>query len=358
MRVLVAPADTEGCGHYRLIWPARAVGAALVLPGEPWVKARYRETPAGPRIHSLVEVPEVDVVVMQRCAYRDTADIVPHLQAAGIAVVVDVDDDFTCIQSGNVAHDHYDPALSPDRNYEHLLRACQAADLVTVSTPALARRYGQHGRVAVLPNCVPARYLSEHGLRRMAGRGEGPLTKLRVGWSGSLETHPGDLEVAAGSIGAVVRVRQAHTLFHTIGTGKGVKEALGLPHSTATGWVDLAQYPTALAHLDVGVVPLQRCAFNRAKSWLKGLEMAAVGVPFVASALPEYERLARLGAGRLAARPVDWERELSALVCSPAMRDDLRAAGHDVAREWTYERRGHLWAEVWERAAARRKVLA
>lgn len=355
-RVLVAPADTEGCGHYRLIWPARACGFDVIMPSETWIRAEFEETPDGPRIRRLLEAPDVDVLVMQRTAHRDTADLVPLFQAEGIAVVIDVDDDFTCIDPGNTAHDVYDPALSPDRNWEHLLRACEQADLVTCSTPALARRFGRAGNAKILPNCIPARYLEQHRLRILGGRGENPLTKLRVGWTGSVDTHPGDLEVTGGAVGAVTRRRSSHVLFHTVGTGQGVKAALGIGTSSATGWVPLEQYPTAVAHLDVGIVPLRHHAFNRAKSWLKGLEMAALGVPFIASPLPEYERLARMGAGVLAARPADWERELTALLSSPARRDDLRAAGMDVARDWTYEQNAERWAQAWTNA--RRKVAA
>ena len=48
------------------------------------------------------------------------------------------------------------------------------ADLVTCSTDAL-RRYATHGRVAVLRNCVPERYLSITAKR----------TGQTVGWGGA-----------------------------------------------------------------------------------------------------------------------------------------------------------------------------
>ena len=62
-------------------------------------------------------------------------------------------------------------------------------------------------------------------------------------------------------------------------------------------------YTSSVAELGVGLVPLLDSAFNRAKSWLKGLEYAALGVPFVASPTPEYVKLAGLGAGLLADDP-------------------------------------------------------
>src|SRR5689334_24701002 len=46
-------------------------------------------------------------------------------------------------------------------------------------------------------------------------------------------------------------------------------------------------WPRALSALGIGLAPLADSTFNRAKSWLKPLEMAAVGVPCVMSALPD-----------------------------------------------------------------------
>jgi len=307
----------------------------------------------------IATLPEADVVVLQRAAQRTQAEMIPHLQAAGIAVVIDVDDDFSAIPPDNVAHQHYDPERSPHRNHEHLEAACDLADLVTCATPALAHRYAPHGRFAVLPNCVPERYLQERQVRRLAGRAWDSTVKLKVGWTGSLDTHPGDLEVTQGAVGRVLKEYESVSYFRTIGTGKGVREALKLHRGdNASGWLPIDLYPRALVDLDIGIVPLRRCAFNRAKSWLKGLEMAALGVPFVASHTPEYERLAKLGAGRLAARPQDWERELRALLQSPALRDDVAARGMQVAREFTIEKNSWRWLDAWSRAHAIRRTAA
>ncbi len=71
------------------------------------------------------------------------------------------------------------------------------ADLVTVTTPALAERYGSHGRVKVLPNLVPASYfdIPTHAPRKVSPT---------VGWTGSVVTHVGDLDVMGGVIPGVL----------------------------------------------------------------------------------------------------------------------------------------------------------
>lgn len=342
MKVHVYAADDSGCGKYRLRWPAAACGDDVV---DRWGCSDFGEALIEDRggKHTVVAggiVPDCDVVVLQRPLVSTRLALIDFLQANGVAVVVDVDDDFSALDPRNVAWKDCHPGHSPDRNWHWLKRACASADLVTVSTPALAKRYGAHGRVAVLRNCIPQRYLSES-----RDDHEG----VYVGWSGSLDTHPGDLQTTRGAIADVGR--KYGSRFAVIGTGRGVADALdldGIPH--ASGWVDIERYPEALAQLDVGIVPLADTKFNQAKSWLKGLEMAAVGVPFVASPLPEYDRLAKLGAGKLASSRKDWVAEVGLLVRSATRRAELAARGRQVAQQWTIERHAERWLSAWSEA--------
>lgn len=355
MKILVCPADRGGCGHYRLIWPAEALAAeghdVVVLDEKDTLARGYYG--AGDELVAI-DPPECDVVVLQRVLRRDIFELIPFLQAAGIAVVVEVDDDFTNIDPRNVAYNESQPS-NPEKNYEWLLRACALADLVTVSTPALAGVFAPHGRVAVLENCVPERYLQEPAHRLFKGETWKPGKKLRLGWSGATNTHPGDLDVTSGAVQRVMDRHRGYVTTYIIGAGVGVQDALGLREEPqASGWRALKDYPRTLAQLDLGIVPLRRCTFNRSKSWLKGLEMAAVGVPFVASSTPEYERLAKLGAGRLAARPHDWERELSRLIRDDGFRKDQIAQGREVAKLHTIERNAPRWLSAWTEARALR----
>lgn len=91
-------------------------------------------------------------------------------------------------------------------------------------------------------------------------------------------------------------------------------------------------------------------SFVSHNSWLKPLEYAAVGVPWVASPRAEYRALHALGVGALAEKPRDWYREIRRLVDDPIRRVDMSQAGRAVARELTVERGAHLWWEAWTRA--------
>lgn len=344
MRVAAYPADLGGCGMYRVIWPAEALvaqGADIDLvhpddPAERQIQGAWDSDGPGRRLVDVV-APDADVVVLQRPLTDVLAQAIPLLQAKGVKIVVEIDDDFETISPRNVSWRVLHPKESPRRNWLHLRQACDQADLVVVSTPALAARYGRHGRVAVVPNLVPARYLG------LAGQ---PRDGVFVGWSGSLATHPDDLQVTGGGVGRAIARTGAR--FAVVGTGKGVQGALGLPEPPlACGWVPIDDYPTALAQLDVGVVPLELSAFNEAKSWLKGLELSAVGVPFVASPTGPYRDLVALGAGVLAERPREWEGVLKRLILDAGWRAELAARGRETAARLTIEAGCDRWWDAW-----------
>lgn len=340
MRVVVHPADDGGCGRYRLRWPAEALAAQghdVAVEFEHAYRGVMQPSVFGDRLVALADPVEADVVVLQRPLKRETVELIAALQDQGVAVVVEVDDDFHALHRRNPAWTETHPGRDRDKNRDWLALACQRADLVTVTTPALAERYGHHGRVRVLPNCVPERYLSL--LTK-------PKERLTLGWSGSVVTHPGDLDQAKGAVQPVLDQHDA--AFHVVGTGEGVQRALALrDEPTATGWLPIEDYPSGLADLDVGIVPLRASEFNEAKSWLKGLEMAAVGVPFVATPTSPYRSLVAEGAGWLAGTAGSWTSMVGALCASTGLRAHMAGKGREVAARWTVEGRAWQWMEAW-----------
>jgi hypothetical protein len=344
-----------GCGHYRCIWPARAAiadGAPidLVMPDEPaerqlramWLEVGDRRTLQG------VEHPGADVVVLQRPLDDFLALAVPHLQAKGVRVVVEIDDDFDAISPRNVSWASVDPARNPRRNRNWLRQACLTADLVVCSTPALARRYAPHGRGRVVRNRVPAHYLE---IERETH------DDVAVGWSGSVDTHPDDLQVCGGGVARALRATGA--TFGVVGTGRGVKRRLGLPtEPLASGWLPIEAYPRALAQLDIGIVPLEITPFNEAKSCLKMMEMAALGVVPIGSPTAENRWLYSAGIGLLAGSPRHWEGQIKELAGDPARLAEVAAATRERMAALTIEANAFEWAEAWASAVEQPRRVA
>jgi len=360
VKVQVHPSDIGGCGHYRMIWPGHALANAgyeveVVHPERPKpfdLEMRDVLFPDGtlrPTINRLVTVPDADVIVIQRPLRRLMADVIPFLQQAGVAVVVELDDDFAALSQRNSAWEMANGKVDLDRHWRHLLRACQLADRVTCTTPAIAARYADHGRVSVIPNYVPEEYLSIAARR--------PPGTPQLGWSGVLHTHPHDLLAARPAINSLVR--QGLAEFTVVGSGEGVAEQLVIPSINALGWAPLPEYPERLQQIDVGVVPLELSAFNEAKSWLKGLEFAAVGVPFLASPTGPYRQLAALGIGTLCDSPKHWQAHAKRLLSSSSHRLTEGALHRSRVRSngLTVEERAGEWWAAWLLAANHRAAL-
>lgn len=342
MRVVVHPADTGGCGHLRLMWPAEALAARghdveIALPGMQDTIGFSVARVGGKAAVKLIHAPDCDVLVLQRTLDWKWKLLIPQLRAGGIRVVVDLDDDFRAVRADHVTYWRIHPRESPGENVEHLDAALAAADLVTVTTDALAWRYRKL-KPLVVPNCVPAHYLSIGVAKESA--------LPTVGWPGVVSTHPGDLNVLRGALR--MACQRAPFRFKVIGELDGVAEAAGwnarIDHQP---YVTMDRYAYELAKLDVGIVPLAQHPFNEAKSWLKGLEMAAVGVPFVASPTTPYQQLAREGAGVLAADPKRWAQAIGALVSDRAWRAEVTARGRETAARWTIEGNAWRWEQAW-----------
>lgn len=340
-RVLVMPIDDAGCGNYRLRFPAGILSAEgydvtvdAMGPGAYWDRTYTR-------VIGLSDIKGADIFVTQRPTNICTYDTIRHLLSIGVKVVVDVDDRLDRVHRTHAGYNGFNGLYE---SHEILDDCCKIADLVTCTTPALLDRYG-YGHGVVLPNLIPAKYLDLWAMPR-------PNT---LGWSGFVGTHPGDLEMTGTAIQqAIDRNRPAGVLagspwtVHIVGTGENVRQAARLrDEPSVSGVVPFDLYPQTLGEISVGMVPLVASEFNAAKSCLKMMEFAAVGVPVVASPTPDNVRLHRLGVGLLAPSRRKWVEQLSRLMGSSGYRDELAGSGRQAVAGLTYEQHADRWWQAW-----------
>lgn len=221
------------------------------------------------------------------------------------------------------------------------MRACAAATMVTTSTPALLKRYAPHGRGRVLYNCVPKVMtdivpVPEYGV---------------VGWTGTYKTHSDDPQVVGT---AMTRIQREGYRFKMIGPAYGIRSAFQLDDEPmATELMVIGDYPHEVKKLQVGIAPLNDTRFNAAKSWLKMLEFAALGVACVGSPRAEYTRIHNMGVGLLANNPREWYRHVRRLLEDEPLRTELTERGRQVVRErLTIEDNAWRWLETWSDALA------
>lgn len=343
MRVAVFPSDAGGCGFYRLRWSAAELqrqGHEISVREQ--LNAVWERREEGDRLVDVKDL-DFDVAVFQRVYRRILLDLMRLLKAKGVALVMDIDDDLFALEPNHPTWHELDSR--EDDAWGVLREAVALVDLVTVSTPALAKRYGG-SKARVIPNGIPRAYLgiSKGGdaCDRIPGHRISEPRLLVIGWTGLVSTHPGDLNEVGSSIYDLCRTGKAR--FRAIGD-RNTLRLLDVPDQEFHPGAPLHtfEYAHLYADLDVAIVPLKYSRFNAGKSNLKQLEAAALGVPVVASPTPEN---VRLGVGLLAERPKDWRTHLSRLCGSADLRLSMAAQGRAVASEWTIEER--IAPMVWD----------
>ncbi len=344
-----------GAGWYRLGLPGKALGGEgfdVVEGTLTWSKDLGRFGVRSWPAHGDEAVIhwDLDLVVLQRWMFASVAVESETARRRGQVIVQDVDDDFWSLDPRNRAYLTTDPHRHPLENRDHYLAALKTASAVTVSTPTLAdalRRLGVRGpTIHVLPNHVEVEAFR-------GAREDRPVRPSPVlGWVGATAWRSGDLETLRGVLGPFIEEHDLRA-FHG-GHSEGPPESTfahqaGVdPDRVRTAELaPIAIYPRLFRALDLGIVPLRNVAFNRSKSWIKGLEYAAAGVPFVASPLPEYVRLRALhGIGRVAPRPKDWIRDLRSLL-DPEVRAQEAASNLEAVKALDISEGVHAWRDLY-----------
>lgn len=346
LHVLVMKADLGGSSFYRIDEPARVLRRNhpdLTIEIETDIDVNATRF-----IDGRVEVAEVrtdaDVIVLQRPLTQGHSEVARVARQQGIRVVVDIDDDFHNVHPDNIAAASTDPAQNPWHNKLWLTRTLRFSDVVTVSTPALLKYASAPGRPGpvgvVIRNRIPERALLV--------RGRHPEALTSIGWAGTLQTHPRDMARARGALAKV------NAPFVVVGDDIGIARALDVPADRVTlaaSWTDTVDkyWQTIADSFGVGIAPLEPSKFNRAKSWLKPAEYCALGIPYVASSTPEYQRIvAESGSGFTAESTGRWS---SALASALDHREEYAIAGRAWAAKNTLELHADEWLAAWTLAA-------
>lgn len=251
---------------------------------------------------------DFDVLVLQRIMFGALVGQLEQYRERNprTYIINDLDDWYWGLDPRNAAYSMTRPENNPSENIDHYRRVIELSDMVTVSTPFLKNSietmFG-HKNVQIIENCVTVK---DFKVRKFTGKP--PI----IGWVGSTNHRSGDLEELYGIF------NNSYKFHHSghYGPVNKFAEALGVKHSrvSKSPMRPPLEYAQMSFCFDIGLAPLSDIEFNHAKSWIKLIEYAASGIPFIASPRPEYLRLVeRLGMGRIAYEPVDWVRHVTEL---------------------------------------------
>lgn len=245
-------------------------------------------------------------------------------------LIIDVDDDVW----------NFDPRTDSHRAWsdDRLLRlqnniAC--ADLVTTPSDHLADILSElNPNVAVLPNCVPAWLLK---VRPFVPR------RFTMGYQGARQ-HAVDLQDIAMDIHAMFS-RHEKARLHIWGELDPV--GWNRRQIMRTSWnADVPSYYRSLA-MSVGLGPLADIPFNYAKSAIRAVEYAALGIPAMLTDVPAYRPYVSSETGWLIPMGDRW---IDRLEWAYENRGEIAVMGQRAriaARNWTTEANAKKWEDAY-----------
>jgi len=327
------PHAPDGSGYYRFFLPLKHLGEnSRHLYGMP-------ERPGG--MLAPDDVDGLDVLALQRPAGRTGTRMLERL-VGRVKLVYETDDDMLQAETSGLPH------LVGEQVKESIRRCMRLCDMVTVSTPYLAEQVRPYcENVVVLPNFVKSGLLT---LNRPQPE------RLTIGWAGGT-SHLVDIVTVADPLRDVLGANPDVDM-HWIGfdySPELTRARLDSPlqrQCRYSPWSrDVGDYYKKI-DFDIGIAPLADVPFNNSKSHIRTLEMAACGIPVVASnRLPYSEFVVDGKTGWLVSSEDEWRRRLTDLINDPEMRAEMGAAAKEQAADWVIEDGWRLWEAAYETVA-------
>jgi len=257
--------------------------------------------------HALaLELSGLDLLIVQRAACPSLAmaeALVHACRAQALPLILDLDDALFALPAEHPERERYAPAIPA---LEHLLAAANLRVFSTATLAAQCQTFG--GARAVLANGLDAETWA--GPERFPrAEAEGPLQLLYMG----SRTHDADLALILPELDALAAQHPQAFRLTLVG---GVSQPLQRP------WLHVVEVPLearryprfvrwlrCLPRHDLGLAPLVANSFNSAKSDVKLLDYAALGLPALCSPGPAYQELLAAGLA-LSAEPGQWAEQI------------------------------------------------
>jgi len=329
------PPEANGCAYYRQVLPCRLL-----------TDMGYDAMVGQPRPHDPMGIGLAkddgalfgfDINVYKLMMHASVPQLFQTMQSKGQTVVVDIDDFHFDMHQENIAHAATNPHTNPTNNRMWYEIGIRQADFITVSTAFLADFYGRRCRdVRLVRNAVETDRFTP------VTQSENPT----FGWLGGTLWRSGDIELLRDWLPAFVKQHgiRVHHAGHIPGDPKHFGVRCGVKRVQTSPMRTISKVPEMMHAFNVGLVPLTPGPFNEAKSYLKGLEYAAAGIPFIATPTEEYRVLAAAGVGRLAATPDEWFDHATALL-DPSTRIAEAKRNREIVREhFDISGMGESWA--------------
>ena len=316
--------EPHGCGYIRLLSPL-----SHPVPGISWDISHGLELPDRP----------LDVIILERqwkpgISLTIAEHLVRNVRKRGATLIYTLDDNLIDLNLDN------SDCEFPSQEQRMIVRFfSREADGIIVSTETLKKRLqGLNRNIRVVPNALDERLFPyrEEPLPVRCKKG-GPL---RFGYMGTF-THTDDLMMVLEPLRAFLREQAGNVEFELAGVtmdSRIMDLFEGLP-VRALHPRDQAAYPHFIKwtakHLqwDFAIAPLEENKFNNAKSDIKHLDYAMLGIPAIYSDVGAYRAsVAHRETGLLCENsPEAWLAALRIIYTDNSLRDRIRTNAFSYA---------------------------
>ena len=268
-----------------------------------------------------------DLFFTQRTAIEsaDTAkDIIAHCRETGMKIVFDIDDDLLGIASDHPEYELYQRQLSGAFQF------ATQSDLLFASTETLKKRLQKwNANIAVIPNALDSNVwnLTAAPPKASSGARSDPI---RVLYMGSM-THAADLQLMEPAIRRLNEEFGKRFQFDIVGvTASAVRpdwcECMDPPPEVSESYPAFVHWLQSVNKWHIGIAPLVDTKFNGAKSGIKYLDYAALGLAVVCTDIQGYlDVIESEEDGLLVENTEDaWYAALRRLVVDHELREKLQ----------------------------------
>jgi O-antigen biosynthesis protein len=318
------PSDKNGCGYYRTFIPYGYLAC----------KYNYNVTNLMEFVFDLNFIARSQSIRFQRQVTEAQKKVVFEYKkviqrvGAKTKLIYEIDDNVHEIMPSNIiAYQFY-----TETKKNNMLQIMRNVDTVTFSTQFLKdyykERFGVENSI-VVPNFLPKFLWGGAGKRDKYKKGKKP----RILWAGSASHvgKGGDLEFL------LPLIKKTKDEFEWVFFGVIPPELTG--QFEFHNWADFYSYPAALDAIDadVALAPISDNTFNYAKSDLKLLEYAALGLPGVYSSIGNgmgpYDLVE--GVPCIKNNVDDWYQSIKELTSDQTKWDlALKASQKELANRW------------------------
>lgn len=265
---------------------------------------------------------EADVIVVQYLHSMEALALVEAIKACYPKKIflTEIDDNVFETPTYNEAHDQYSPGT---KFRDVVVEQIKALDGVICTTPHLAdlcREFNPH--VYQVPNAIDFDVWDKQPKPKRHDK------IVRIGWAGA-GNHYEDLKTIEAPMKEFLEETKGVELHLLHGIPEFFK---GHPKVVChKDWAYINKYPSRLLkmRLDVGLAPLVDNGFNRAKSNLRKLEYAAMGVPVLAAKVGHFARTVHHARdGFLYETPEEFKKYLKTLVEDEKLRGLMGRANY------------------------------